>query len=206
MKEESHRVSEVCEKSVDKTTGRTARGRLDGHSLYSAEHAAGPRELQADPRALRPAARQLRRRRPLAEAGRRPAGPDDAGGARLARPTAAGQDCPPAARPGAAARVRPGLWLRRLQRRRPARGRSDPQAAAGPRSARRPGAGLAADPVALRERRAAVRFVSPPPGRGRGWAGRLPGGAPAPPAGEPRSTERRRATRPPGARNHAPRP
>src|SRR2546430_16516791 len=198
MKEESHRVSEVCEKSVDKTTRRTTPRRLDGHSLYSAEHAAGPRELQADPRALRPAARQLRRRRPLAEAGRRPAGPDDAGGARLARPTAAGQDCPPAARPGAAARVRPGLWLRRLQRRRPARGRSDPQAAAGPRSARRPGAGLAADPVALRGRRAAVRFVSPRPGRGRGGASVSPAAAPPPPpAGYHRPGWRRRGD-PPG--------
>src|SRR5713101_5810194 len=109
MKEESHRVSEVCEKSVDKTTHRTTPRRLDGHSLYSAEHAEGPRELQADRRPLRPAARQLRRRRRPAEAGRRPLGADRAGDARAARPAAAGQDCPLAPRFGPAAGVRPGL-------------------------------------------------------------------------------------------------
>jgi hypothetical protein len=32
MKEESHRASEACEKSVDKTTYRTKPRRLDGHS------------------------------------------------------------------------------------------------------------------------------------------------------------------------------
>src|SRR5882672_12839126 len=42
MKEESHRASEVCEKSVDKTTHRTKPRRLDGHSLYSAQRPPGP--------------------------------------------------------------------------------------------------------------------------------------------------------------------
>jgi hypothetical protein len=46
MKEKSNRVSEVCEKSVEKTTPRTTPRRLDGHNLYSAELAPGPRELQ----------------------------------------------------------------------------------------------------------------------------------------------------------------
>src|SRR5438445_118093 len=71
MKEESHRVSEVCEKSVDKTTHRTTPRRLNGHSLYNADDAAGPRDSEADHRPVRPAARQFRRRRPPAESGRR---------------------------------------------------------------------------------------------------------------------------------------
>src|SRR5215510_2133878 len=45
MKSKSHRVLEVCEKSgVERSSYTTSRRLLDGHSLYSAEHAAGPRE------------------------------------------------------------------------------------------------------------------------------------------------------------------
>jgi len=45
MKSKSHRVLEVCEKSgVETSSHTTSRRLLDGDSLYSAEHAAGPRE------------------------------------------------------------------------------------------------------------------------------------------------------------------
>src|SRR5262245_61257891 len=44
MKSKSHRVLEVCEKSGVETCSHTTPRRLDGHSLCSAEHAAGPRE------------------------------------------------------------------------------------------------------------------------------------------------------------------
>src|SRR5919197_490484 len=152
MKEESHRVSEVCEKSVDKTTHRTTTRRLDGHTLYSAEHAAGPREFPTDPRTLRPAPRQLRRRRRPAEDDRRPPRPDLALGERPPRPAPARQGGAPAPGSAAAARVRAGLWLCRLQPRRAAGRRSDPQAAARARSSRWRGLGLAADAVAVRER------------------------------------------------------
>src|SRR6266566_8510905 len=96
MKEESHRVSEVCEKSVDKTTRRTTPRRLDGHSLYSAEHAAGPREFQTDHRPLRPTAGQLRRRRLAVEGDRRSTPPDVALGHRHPRPAPTRQGGPPA--------------------------------------------------------------------------------------------------------------
>ena len=84
------------------------------------------------------------------------------------RPAAAGQGPARAARAGAAARLRDRLRLRRLQRRRPAGRRPDPQAAARPRSAHRAGPGLAADALALRERRG-------PAGRSaRRWRTRWP--------------------------------
>src|SRR6267378_6699353 len=73
MKEESHRASELCEKSVDKTTHRTKPRRLDGHSLYSAQRPPGPWDFQADHREVRPAARQFRRRRHSPQGGRRSA-------------------------------------------------------------------------------------------------------------------------------------
>src|SRR5438093_4807784 len=73
MKEKSHRVSCRCYESGVETHHGTQTRRLDGHSLYSAEHAAGPRDFEADRRPLRPAPGQLRRRRDSAEGGRRSA-------------------------------------------------------------------------------------------------------------------------------------
>src|SRR6266566_877935 len=118
MKEESHRASEVCEKSVDKTTHRTKPRRLDGHSLYSAQRPPGPRDFQADHREVRPAARQFRWRRHSPQGDRRSAGVDLALGQCHPRSSPGRQGGASAARSAPPARLRAGLWLRRLQRRR----------------------------------------------------------------------------------------
>ena len=107
---------------------------------------------EAGRRPLRHAARQFGRRGGAAEEPRYPAAADQAPGRVPGRWAPAGQG--PARNAGAApaARVRDRLWLRRLQRRRPAGRRRDPQAAGRPRSDRGPGPGLAADALAVRER------------------------------------------------------
>jgi hypothetical protein len=167
MKRKSHRVLEVCEKSGVETPSHTTPRRLDGHSLYSAEHAAGPREFQTDHRPLRSAARQLRRRRRAAEGDRRSTRPDLALGQRHPRPAPAGQGGALAPGSAAAARLRAGLWVRRLQRRRAAGRRPHPQVAARARSARGRGLGVAANAVAVRERGTPGRPLSARDGVGR---------------------------------------
>src|SRR5437867_130190 len=104
--------------------------RMEAIIQYSAQCAPGPRDFEADHRPVRPAARQFRRRRRAAESGRRSARPDVAPGQRDPRPAPSRQGGAPAPGPAAAACLRAGLWLRRLQRRRAAGRRPDPQAVA----------------------------------------------------------------------------
>ena len=85
----------------------------------------------------------------------------------LPRRSAARQGGAPAPGSAASTRVRAGLRLRRLQRRRAADRRPDPQAVARPQSARRGGLGIAADAVAVRERRGPRRPLSARDGVGR---------------------------------------
>src|SRR5438093_5870486 len=82
MKEKSHRAPRRCYRSGVWTLHGTQTWRLDGHSLYSAQRPAGPRDFEADHRPVRPAAGQFRRRRPAAEDGRRSARSDLAIGQR----------------------------------------------------------------------------------------------------------------------------
>src|SRR5207245_7754054 len=167
MKEKSHRAPRRCYRSGVWTLNGTQTWRLDGHSLDSPPALPGPRDFEADHRHIRPAAGQFRRRRHSAEADRRPARPDLAIGRRHPRPSATRQGGAPASGFAAPARLRAGLWLRRLQRRRPADRRPDPQAAARPRSARRRGLGIAAHAVAVRKRRGPRRPLSARDGVGR---------------------------------------
>lgn len=159
MKENGHRVPHVCENSGDKTRSRTVTRRLDGHSLYNATDVQGRALSQAGRRTLRHRAEQFGRRRGARPSARRPARTDRAPGGvprGRARPE---QSRARDARPAAPARVRAVLRLRRLQRRRAAGARPDPQADARPRSHRRRRAGLAAHPLALRECRRAARVA-----------------------------------------------
>src|SRR5213594_1264107 len=73
MKEKSHRATHRCYRSGVWTLHGTQTWRLDGHSLYSAQRPPGPWDFEADHRPVRPAARQLGRRRPAVEGHRRPA-------------------------------------------------------------------------------------------------------------------------------------
>src|SRR5438094_3406396 len=72
MKEKSHRAKRRCYRSGVWTLRGTHTRRLDGHSLYNAQRAQGPRDFQADHRAVRSAPRQLRWRRDSDQGGRRP--------------------------------------------------------------------------------------------------------------------------------------
>src|SRR5258708_499904 len=72
MRQESHRVPHVCDKSGDWTLARTTRRRLDGYRLYSASHVRIRSEKEAGGRRVRRGARQLRRRRDLAQGDRYP--------------------------------------------------------------------------------------------------------------------------------------
>src|SRR5438309_2485678 len=161
MKEKSHRAARRCYESGVETLQGTQTRRLDGYSLYSAQRSPGPRDFEADHRPVRPAASQFRRRRRSAESVRRSARADVATGQRDPRPSPSRQGGAPAPGSAAAARLRAGLWLRRLQRRRAAGRRPDPQAAAPARSARGGGLGVATDAVAVRERRGSGRPLSP---------------------------------------------
>ena len=160
MRQKSHRAPQRCYRSGVEAFLCPCARRLDGHSLYSADHAAGPRDFQVDRRPVRPAPGQFRRRRLAAQGGRRSARLDLAPGQRPSRPSPARQGDALAAGSAAPACLRAGLRLRRRQRRRPAGRRPDPQAAARARPARRPGLGVAADAVAVRERRGPRRPLS----------------------------------------------
>src|SRR2546422_8214544 len=63
MKEKSHRAKRRCYRSGVWTLRGTHTRRLDGHSLYNARRAQGPRDFQADHRSVRSAPSQLRWRR-----------------------------------------------------------------------------------------------------------------------------------------------
>src|SRR5438445_310439 len=167
MKEKSHRAPRRCYRSGVWTLRGTQTRRLDGHSLYSAQRPAGPRDFEADHRPVRPAAGQFRRRRPAAEDGRRSARSDLAIGQRHPRASPPRQGGAPAPGSAAAARLRAGLWLPRLQRRRAPGRRPHPQAAARARSARGRALGVATDAVAVRERRGPGRPLSARDGAGR---------------------------------------
>src|SRR5438128_7514839 len=174
MKEKSHRATHRCYRSGVWTLHGTQTWRLDGHSLYSAQRPPGPWDFEADHRPVRPAARQLGRRRPAAEGHRRPARSHLAIGQRHPRSAPAWQGGALAPGSAAAARLRAGLWLCRLQRRRAAGRRSHPQAAARARSARRGRLGVAADALAVRERGRSGGSLSARDGVGRRRADRPP--------------------------------
>src|SRR5207245_185582 len=160
MKEKSHRVSRRCYRSgVDALRGTQPR-RLDGHTLYSASYLQIRAERQAAGGRLRHAARQLRWWGAPAQGDRHPVGVDQAaGGVSRGRPPA-GQGSASDARIAPATALWPRLWLRRLQRRRPAGRRCDSQAPGRARSDRRAGPGVAAHPVAVRERRGARELIA----------------------------------------------
>ena len=131
MKEKSHRVSRRCYRSgVDALRGTHTR-RLDGYRVYSASPARIRGAGQAGGGPLRHAARQFGRWRHPAEGDRHAAWADQAPGRVPRRPPPALEG--PASGPRAAppARVWDRLWVCRLQRRRAARGRRDPQAVGG---------------------------------------------------------------------------
>src|SRR6266852_1888515 len=152
MREESHRASRRCYRSGSQTFLRYHARRLDGYSLYSARHVWIRAQSEADRGRLRHAARQFGRRGGAAEESRYPVAGDEAFGGLRGGWAPAGQGAASDAGTGAATSVRARVWLCRLQRRRAAGRRCDPQAAGRPRSDRRAGLGLAADAVAVRER------------------------------------------------------
>src|SRR2546426_12229923 len=128
MKEKSHRVSRRCYRSgVDALRGTQTR-RLDGYRLYSASHVQLRPEKEADRRRLRPGARQLRRWGDPAQGDRHPVRVDQAAGRVSRGRPPAGQGPASNTRIAPATTLWPRLRLRRLQRRRPAGRRCDPQA------------------------------------------------------------------------------
>src|SRR6266567_2071194 len=159
MRQDSHRVSQVCDKSGDWTLTRTTRRRLDGYRLYSASRVQIRSEKEAGGRRLRRRARQLRRRRDLAQGDRYPARADQGLGRMPRRSAAAGQGPASDARVAPATGLRARLWLCRLQRRRAGGGRCDPQALGGQGSDRGAGPGVAAYAVAVRECRGGARVA-----------------------------------------------
>src|SRR5215472_15527025 len=88
MKEKSHRVSEVCEKSVDETTLHPLPRRLDGYRLYNATQL---QIRQAGGRQVRRRVRQFRWWGGVAQ-GDRPAAGRDGDRGRL--PTRGGDQAP----------------------------------------------------------------------------------------------------------------
>src|SRR5882724_9226100 len=183
MGQKSHRVSHACYRSGVWSLRRTNERRLDGYRVYSAADLPVPAEFQAGGGSLRPGPRQFGRRRDLAQGDRPPAGADRALGRVRERVAAAGEGPALDPRVAPAARLRAGLGLPRLQRRRPAGPRPDPQAAARPRSAHRGGLEFAADPLALREQSAAGRPLRH--GRRLGRHGHRDASAPLPGAACP---------------------
>ncbi len=153
MKDKSHRATRRCYRSGVWTLRGTQTRRLDGHSLYSASHVPIRAERQAGRRRVRHPRRQLGRWPGLAEGDRHPTRADQAPGRVCGRRAPSGESPAWDARIGPAARVRARGGLRRLQRRRAAGGRRHPQACGRPRSDRGPRPRLAADALALRERR-----------------------------------------------------
>src|SRR5712692_4970389 len=152
MKEKSHRAARRCYRSGSETFLRPNARRLDGYRLYTASHVWIRAQSEADRGRLRHAARQFGRRGGAAEESRYPVAGDEAFGGLRGGWAPAGQGAASDAGTGAATSVRARVWLCRLQRRRAAGRRCDPQAAGRPRSDRRAGLGLAADAVAVRER------------------------------------------------------
>src|SRR5437867_3120028 len=153
MKEKSHRVSRRCYRSGVWSLRGTQTRRLDGHSLYSASHVPIRAERQAGGRGVRHSGRQLGRWSDPAEGHRHSLGADQAFGGVPGRRAPAGEGPARDDRIAPAARVRARGRLRRLQRRRAAGGRRHPQACGRPRSDRGARPRLAADALALRERR-----------------------------------------------------
>ena len=134
MKEKSHRATRRCYRSgVDALRGTHER-RLDGYRLYSASDLPRRRVCEAGRRPLRPAGRQRRRRLDAGQSPGHPAGPERAVGRLSRRRARTGQSLARDDRAHAAAHLRAVRRLRRLQRRRPAGPRPDPQTHGGPRS------------------------------------------------------------------------
>src|SRR5881628_1806471 len=160
MKEKSHRVSRRCYRSGVWSLRGTQTRRLDGHSLYSASHVPIRAERQAGGRGVRHSGRQLGRWSDPAEGHRHSLGADQAFGGVPGRRAPAGEGPARDDRIAPAARVRARGRLRRLQRRRAAGGRRHPQACGRPRSDRGARPRLAADALALRERRGRRELIA----------------------------------------------
>jgi hypothetical protein len=200
MKEKSHRAAQRCYRSGVEAFLCTPVRRLDGYRLYSPSHVWIRAQSEAGRCPLRHAARQLGRRGGAAEEPEYAAGADQARGRVPDRRAPAGQGPARDARAAPAARVWHRLWLRRLQRRGPGGRRRDPQTACGSRSHRRPRPGVAADPVAVRERCELVGVARPGARAGRHGDRHPPppaeGGAPRGlPSTSTRPTTRRTASR-----------
>src|SRR6266478_10163251 len=180
MKKNSHRAVRRCYESGVETLQYTVARRLDGYTLYNADPLQTRPEKEARRRPLRPSVRQLRWRGDPAQRDRYLPRADQAAGRPLRGRPPAGQGPASGARVAPATGLRDRLRLRRLQRRRAAGRRRDPQAAPRPRSPGRPAPGLAADALAVRERR---RGAGAAPDGARG--GRDGDRAPAAPAPRP---------------------
>src|SRR6516165_7520119 len=118
MKENSHRAPHWCYRSGDWTFLYTHARRLDGYRVYSAGDLRCPRASAAGRRPIRPALRELGWRGGAAQGAGRPPGGHRAVGGQSDRRPAARQGPARGDRAGAAARLRAGLRLRRLPRRR----------------------------------------------------------------------------------------
>src|SRR5712692_10541760 len=116
MKEKSHRASQRCYRSGSETFLSPNARRLDGYSLYTASHVRIRAQREAGRRGLRHAARQFGRRGGAAEEPRYPVAADQACGRLSGRWASAGQDRASNSGVAPAARLRTGVWLRRLQR------------------------------------------------------------------------------------------
>ena len=163
MKENSHRVFEVCEKSGVETPSHTLARRLDGHRLYTP----APVQIrQACGGPVRYRARQLGWRDGPAQGRRSATGRHRGGGQLSAGRPAARQGPARTRRFGAPAHLRADRRLCRLQRRGPADRRRHLQAPARSRSAGRPGLGVAGHAVAFRE---CDRAAGPDAAGARAW-------------------------------------
>ena len=152
MKDKSHRAPHRCYRSGVWTLRRPMARRPDGYRLYSPADVPIPGSSGADRGSVRRAPRQLGWRPGSAQGGGRAAAADGDGRGEPDGPPAVGQGRALVARLGPAAGLWPGRRLSRWQRRRPARRRPGAQAGARPRAADGARLGLAADPLALRER------------------------------------------------------
>src|SRR6058998_2683274 len=111
MKEKSHRAAQRCYRSGSETILRPKARRLDGYSLYTANHVRIRAESEAGRRDLRHAARQCGRRGGAAEEPGYPIAADQAVGGVRGGQAPAGQGAASNAGIGAATGVRARVWL-----------------------------------------------------------------------------------------------
>ena len=201
MKDKSHRAPHRCYRSGVWTLRRPTTRRPDGYRLYSPVDLPMPGSSSADRGPVRHATRQLGWRPGAAQSRGRAAAVDGHRGGVPDGSSATGEGRALGSGLGPPARLWTGCGLSRWQRRRAAGRRPAAQAGARSRAADRAGPRLAADPLALRERRQPAR--ARPGGAGPGPNGHRPPPPPAPrpgPADHDRSgPDRRSHARPAGA-------